>query len=109
MPTQLVMYGDPYHPDSRALDDRLVAIMTERGKVGSAVGAGSGAACGASERHYAKLGLSLEYCGIEDEFDAAQLDARWACDAIHLSGGNTLRFLYWLRKLELEHALRETA
>ena len=49
------------------------------------------------EAYYGRYGLSLHFFGLEDEFDPSRMGDLFACHAIHLTGGNTFRFLYWLR------------
>lgn len=58
-------------------------------------------------RCYAVLGLSLEYFGVEEDFDANRVDQLFAMDAIHLSGGNTFRFMHWLRMRNLAERVRD--
>jgi len=52
----------------------------------------------AQERYYARFGFKLIYFGLEEEFSQAALVDLLMCDAIHLTGGNTFQFLYWLRE-----------
>jgi dipeptidase E len=40
----------------------------------------------------------LEFFGLETEFEPSRNAGLFACDAIHLTGGNTFQFLYWLRQ-----------
>ncbi len=57
---------------------------------------------------YAYYGITLPvYFELDRDYRPELLDDLWECDAIHLSGGNTYYFLYWLRKRELLEPLRE--
>ena len=58
-------------------------------------------------RCYATLGISLEYFGVEQEFDAERVAELFGMDAIHLSGGNTFRFMHWLRTRGLTKGIRD--
>jgi len=60
-------------------------------------------------RSYAALGASLEYFGLEESGDATRVNELFERDAIHLSGGNTFRFLHWLRAHQLVERLRDYA
>jgi dipeptidase E len=106
---RLVLYSEQRSPLSDAVDARLLDWLPEaRGAIGYLPSAPDRdrywfAAC---ERHYARYGISLEYLGLEDEFDAARLGDLSRFDALHLSGGNTFRFLYWLRARGLVAELR---
>ncbi len=53
---------------------------------------------------YERLGLRLKFFGLETEFEPGS--DLFACDAIHLTGGNTFRFLHWLRERGLIEGLR---
>lgn len=52
----------------------------------------------AQSAYYTRLGFSLSYFGLEEEFDPSHLGDLLACHAIHMTGGNTFQFLYWLRE-----------
>jgi len=48
---------------------------------------------------YTQLGMDLSvYFELDITWEPDRLNQLLACDAIHLSGGNTYYFLYWLRK-----------
>jgi dipeptidase E len=63
----------------------------------------------AREAHYGRYAYSLRFFGLEHEFDPSASDALFACEAVHLAGGNTFRFLYWLRERGLIEPLRKYA
>ena len=51
----------------------------------------------------------MVYFDLDHEYDAKMTDRLLACDAIHLSGGNTYRFLHSVRKRRFGPVLREYA
>lgn len=55
---------------------------------------------------YNSWGASLRYFGLEEEFEPHTMEPLFECDAIHLTGGNTFQFLYWLRYRGLIDGLR---
>lgn len=51
------------------------------------------------QAYYKSFGADLSiYFELETEYDPDKTKELLACDAIHLSGGSTYNFLYWLRK-----------
>jgi len=97
---KLVLYSEQRAPSSSAVDARLLALLpTPRGTIGYLPSAPDRERrwFGECERHYARYDISLEFLGLEDEFEAAQLADLSRFTALHLSGGNTFRFLHWLR------------
>lgn len=60
------------------------------------------------KKYYEALGADLDiYFGLEMEYQPEKIEDLLNCDAIHLSGGSTYNFLFWLRKRELISTLRE--
>lgn len=49
------------------------------------------------------------YVELDVAYDPDLLEPLFACDAIHLSGGNTYYFLYWLQQRGLQERLRHYA
>lgn len=100
MAPRLVFYSDQIAGQTEAIDARLLELLSARpGRVGY-VPAGPDrerAWFDARVRYYSRLGLSLSFCGVEDEFSSANIGDLLTCNAIHLTGGNTFRFLHWLR------------
>jgi dipeptidase E len=109
MAPKLVFYSNQQSRHGDAVDARLVDLLpVSRGKIGYLPAAPDPDRrwFQETERHYARFGFSLHYCGVEDEFEPTQV-ARFAdFGALHLSGGNTFRFLYWLRERGLLGDLR---
>ena len=60
------------------------------------------------QAYYAAIGVTLtNYFELDNHFVPDMLAALIQCDAIHLSGGNTYHFLYWLRKRGMLEVLQE--
>ena len=100
MSPKLVLYSDQSSPLTDALDARLLELLpASRRKIGYIPAAPDRERLWFRQRvlHYDRLGLSAQFFGLEEGFDAAELSNLLRSDAIHLSGGNTFRFLYWLR------------
>jgi dipeptidase E len=58
--------------------------------------------------YYKSLGADLSvYFELELAYVPDKIKDLFSCDAIHLSGGRTYNFLYWLRKRELISPLRD--
>jgi dipeptidase E len=96
---KLVLYSNQGSPRNGSLDARLLQFVPPRCTVGYIPASPdrdrrffSGFA-----RHYEQLGIELRFFGLEDEFRSDALPELLQHDAIHLSGGNKFRFLYWLR------------
>jgi dipeptidase E len=99
MAPKLVLYSNQGSPPSGSLDARLLQLLPSRCTVGYIPASPdrdrrffSGFA-----RHYERLGIALRFFGLEDEFQPGEVAELLQLDAIHLSGGNTFRFLHWLR------------
>ncbi|MGV3616523.1 MAG: Type 1 glutamine amidotransferase-like domain-containing protein [Fimbriimonas sp.] len=92
----LFLYSDRCEP----LDERLFSALPRKATVGYLPSSPDPARAWFRDReaHYARGGARLEFFGLETEFDPHRTDALFACDAIHLTGGNTFQFLYWLRR-----------
>jgi dipeptidase E len=60
------------------------------------------------QTYYSALGIDLALSlGLNDNYDPGKVTQLFECDGIHLSGGNTYHFLYWLKKRGLMEPLRE--
>ena len=63
-----------------------------------------------SQEYYAQMGANLTpYFDLELGFDRSSLKTVFAADAIHLSGGNTYRFYYWILQRGLHPMLLDYA
>lgn len=57
--------------------------------------------------YYAALGGDLVVsCELDSNYQPESFARMLQCDGIHLSGGNTFHFLYWLKRRELLEDLR---
>lgn len=58
--------------------------------------------------YYSALGIDLAiFCELDVNYQPEDVDLLFQCDGIHLSGGNTFHFLYWLKKRNLLADLRK--
>ena len=98
---KLVLYSDQIVPDAENVDRELAALLA---KPNPSIGY---IPCSSDPQryyyqvcqgYYARLGMTLStYFELDQAYEPERLEALLACDAIHLSGGNTYYFLYWLR------------
>lgn len=102
MNRKLVLYSDQIVGETDAIDRRMLRLI---GK--SAPSIGYIPSSSDPERfffneiraYYAALGASVDvFFELDVSFSAAVLPSLLACDAVHLSGGNTFYFLHWLRR-----------
>ena len=105
----LVFYSDQIIPANSRVDARLVELMKPRGsRIGYVPSGPEPDRRFYEERkaYYARIGLELAvFCDSGDPTDADSA-ALLACDAIHLSGGNTRAFLTRLRQSGMLDRLR---
>ncbi len=107
---KLVLYSDQV-PDLRdTADKELKALFKEpHPKIGFIPSASDPERKYYNDRKafYNQLGMELaEYFELDIKWKPDKLKALLACDAIHLSGGNTYYFLTWLRKRQMMDVLR---
>ncbi|WP_170326642.1 Type 1 glutamine amidotransferase-like domain-containing protein [Ruegeria arenilitoris] len=97
----LVMYSDQIIPENEKVDARLRDLMAGRGRRIGYVPSGPEPDRRfylGRQAYYAKLNLELPvFFDTTAPFDAARLTALFECDAIHLAGGDTLKFLQLLK------------
>lgn len=121
---RLVLYSDP-ECQNVELDRRMLALIASGRRERAAQGLGLpegppriGYLPAASDprriwfernrARYAELGAMLEpYFGLESDYAPQALPELLACDALHLSGGNTFHFLWCLRQRKLLPVLRD--
>ena len=105
------MYSDQIVGKTDAIDGRLLRLI---GKAAPSVGYIPSSSD--PERfffdqictYYAALGASVDvYLELDTHFFEDALPTLSSCDAIHLSGGNTSYFLYWLKQRAMLPVLRE--
>jgi len=104
----LALYSNQIAGVTDAIDARLFAMLPPKPRIGYIPSSPDPERTWftALEPYYSRYGAELSFFGLEDEFDASQLPELLACDAIHLTGGNTFQFLYWLRKHAMGAELR---
>ena len=107
---KLVLYSEQILPETAAIDQRLLALMgKERPRIGYIPSAADPERKYYREQqtYYAQYGITMPvYLELDRDYDPSQVAPLFACDAIHLSGGNTFYFLYWLRQHNLLAPLR---
>lgn len=108
---RLVLYSDQILPETEKVDQELMALL---GKSNPTIGYIPSSTDPQrkyyEERraYYAQLGMTLPvYFEVDEAYDPNRLKALLACDAIHLTGGNTYYFLHWLRKRDMLVPLRQ--
>jgi dipeptidase E len=108
---RLVLYSDQIVPDTDKVDQELVALLGRSnptvGYIPSSAGSQRQYYYEARRVYYARLRMTLAVdFGLDQGYDPNRLEALLACDAIHLSGGNTYYFLHWLRQRDMLAPLR---
>jgi dipeptidase E len=107
---RLVLYSDQVNPTTRRIDAQLLDLI---GKANPKVGFLPANAdptrqyYRACATYYQPLGVNLApYFELDLRYQPDLLPELLACDAIHLSGGNTFYFLKWLKTRRLDKTLR---
>jgi dipeptidase E len=109
MTLRLALFSDQQHCANRAIDERLLRLIGVQAPLVGYVSSASDPdrtyfeAC---RERYAGMGVDL--CCYVDELNCGSeevLNELLACDAIHLSGGNTFSFLGWLQRSRLLYSL----
>lgn len=108
---RLALYSDQRPPLTDPIDDVVRSWLPKGGTVGYLPSSPDRDRAWFEPRqaYYERLGLKLRFFGVEDEHRPEERKDLFACDAIHLTGGNTFRFLYWLRERGLMDDLRHYA
>ena len=109
---RLVLYSDQIVPGTEKVDQELVALL---GKANPTIGYIPCSTNPQRDRYYeerrvyyARLGMTMPvYFALDEGYDPHRLQALLACDAVHLTGGNTYYFLHWLRKRDMLATLRQ--
>jgi len=113
MRLRLALYSDQIIPANAAVDRRVLNLIgVRRPRVGYVSSAPDPARSYfiAKLKYYEKLGVELsDYVDEDNAGEVARVAGLLSCDAIHLTGGNTYRFLRWLQATKLLAALREYA
>ncbi|WP_353646217.1 Type 1 glutamine amidotransferase-like domain-containing protein [Mesorhizobium sp. WSM2239] len=108
-----VFYSDQVIPANEKVDIRLTELMGERGRRIGYIPSGPDPNLrfySEKRAYYARQGLALDiFYDLDRDHGSAELDTLLACDAIHLSGGNTAAFLARLRRSGMLGRLRNWA
>ncbi len=108
---KLVLYSNQILPDCAPVDARLFALLgSPHPRIGYVPSRSDPMRKYFREcqAHYARGGGELSvYFELDADYHPDLLDDLLACDAIHLSGGDTFYFLHWLRTRHLLATLRE--
>ncbi len=111
MNRKLAFYSDQQIGQSSAMDEQLINLIDkQRPTIGYIPSSTDPERIWFKQQqiYYQSLGADLSvYFELEIEYAPSKINELFACDAIHLSGGRTYNFLYWLRKRELFSSLRE--
>jgi dipeptidase E len=107
------MYSDQVIPENKKVDERLLDLMAMKGRRIGYVPSGPEPDFWfyrQKQTYYARMGLGLDlFFDIEQPFSNSRTSELFACDAIHLSGGNTRSFLHRLRTSGLSEPLANWA
>jgi len=110
---RLALYSDQITPANQPVDRALCALLgTPQARIGYIPSSSdpSRRYFLTKQHYYQQYGLDLcVYAELDDAFDPERIEAVFACDATHLSGGNTFYFLYWLQRRGLLERLRHYA
>lgn len=108
---KLALYSDQIIPENSKVDQRLLNLI---GKQHSTMGYIPSSSdpdrifYTQQQSYYDILGIDLStYFEIDVVYEPNKLNKLLACNSIHLSGGNTYHFLYWLRERGLIDPIRD--
>lgn len=106
---KLVFYSDTETPSNLAIDERLLHLIGRpRPRIGYVAATVDNARIyfDVQRERYRCMGADLMvYVDADTVHDGESEAALLACDAIHLSGGNTFEFLHWLKRSSLMQRL----
>ncbi|WJE50434.1 Type 1 glutamine amidotransferase-like domain-containing protein [Bacillus cereus] len=106
---KIILYSDQIQED-RKLDYELLRLLNKENPSIAYLRSSSditGKYFNYVVKYYRELGISnVEYFDLDKKYDERKVNAIFNYDAIHLSGGNTFRFLNSLRKRNLMHPLK---
>ena len=108
---KLVLYCDQDIPENFKINRRLLELLNKPIPRVGFIPSGAdpdNAFYLDRQTYYSALGIDLALSlGLNDNYDPGKVTQLFECDGIHLSGGNTYHFLYWLKKRGLMEPLRE--
>ncbi len=108
---RLVLYSDQILPQAEKVDRALVVLMDKPNPAIGYIGSSPDPErkyYAERRAYYARLGMTLSTY-VDEACEPDHLEALFACDAIHLTGGNTYHFLGWLRERDMPARLRQYA
>ena len=107
---KLVLYSDQEIPENARIDRRMLALIDKPHPLVGYIPSSADPDrkwFKIKQAYYAAIGVTLtNYFELDDHFEPDALASLIQCDAIHLSGGNTYHFLYWLRRRGMLEVLR---
>jgi dipeptidase E len=107
----LVLYSDQIPPLADEVDKELITLLGKPNlRIGYIPSSADPQRNYYKERqaYYSRMGMDLTvYFELDKEYRPNLLDLLLSCDGIHLSGGNTYYFLYWLHKRKMLEPLRQ--
>jgi dipeptidase E len=109
---RLVLYSDQVIAANQQVDSYLLQLLgTHAARIGyiSSSSDPKRQYFTAKQQYYQQYGLEALYVELDVEYKTDLLDPLFACNAIHLSGGNTYYFLYWLQQRGLMERLQHYA
>jgi dipeptidase E len=107
---KLALYSDQEIPENASIDRRMLALIDKPHPLVGYIPSSADPDrkwFKIKQAYYAAIGVTLtDYFELDDHFEPDALSSLMQCDAIHLSGGNTYHFLYWLRRRGMLEVLR---
>jgi dipeptidase E len=107
---RLVLYSDQVIAVNQQVDRYLIQLLgTTKARIGyiSSSSDPTRQYFTLKQQYYQQYDLDLAlYVELDVAYKPDLLDSLFACDAIHLSGGNTYYFLYWLQQRGLMERLQ---
>ena len=110
MQRKLALYSDQEIPENRAMDEHLLRLIgCERPRIGYIPPSPEPdrGYFNYKRAYYDQMGATLVYVEPDADYSESELNDLLACDAIHLSGGNTYSFIKWLKQRNMLAPLRD--
>ncbi|HQX15809.1 MAG TPA: Type 1 glutamine amidotransferase-like domain-containing protein [Anaerolineales bacterium] len=108
---KLAFYSDQQTERSSKLDEHLLSLIGKQRPIIGYIPSSTDAErtwYKQQQAYYKSLDADLSvYFELEIEYEPDKAKNLFTCDAIHLSGGSTYNFLYWLRKRGLISLLHD--
>jgi len=111
MHRKLALYSDQHINQSPKMDERLLSLIDKQHPTIGFIPSSTDPErtwFKQQQSYYKSLGADLSvYFELETKYEPDKTKDLFACDAIHLSGGSTYNFLYWLRQRGFTPLLRD--